>query len=225
METRTCASRPGSANPRLMGRLGASACTITSHLVQLSLGRTCRITLKRAGAYSSTSDTSSPSLLSSPPQAGHAVCCGMCVATSRGRCSGSARRAGLRTAAAGGRVFSVGCRCSAVPASRSSSCSSSCSSCRWIFSDLRPNCSRCNRAITSLRRSSSASCEEICTCRRSSSSSRDEICSCCFKTLSRSATASNVQIRQRRHRHLPNYAMLSLISRAFCKDFRLFLSP
>jgi hypothetical protein len=52
------ASGPGPANPRSIGRLGASACTMVSHLVQLSFNRTCRITLKRAGTYSSTSDTS-----------------------------------------------------------------------------------------------------------------------------------------------------------------------
>jgi hypothetical protein len=43
------------------------------HQEQLSLGRTVRITLKRAGTYSSTSDTSSPSGRSVPPQSGRLV--------------------------------------------------------------------------------------------------------------------------------------------------------
>ena len=39
-----------------------------SQLAQLSFGRTCRITLKRAGTYSSSSETSSPSRRNRPPQ-------------------------------------------------------------------------------------------------------------------------------------------------------------
>ena len=50
-----------------MGRLGAAACTITSHFVQLNFGRTCRITLKRAGTYSSISEMSSPNWRKRPP--------------------------------------------------------------------------------------------------------------------------------------------------------------
>src|SRR3954454_11135832 len=46
--------------PRAIGRPGASACTMASHLVHDILGRTCRITLKLAGIHSSTSDISSP---------------------------------------------------------------------------------------------------------------------------------------------------------------------
>lgn len=80
--TRTWASRPGPAMPRAIGRLGASACTITSHLVQHIFGRTCRITLKLAGTHSSTSETSSLSLFSSAPQAGQPCAAGMCVFTS-----------------------------------------------------------------------------------------------------------------------------------------------
>jgi len=38
---------------------------------QLSFGRTVRITLKRAGTYSSVSHTSSPSIRNVPPQSGH----------------------------------------------------------------------------------------------------------------------------------------------------------
>jgi hypothetical protein len=40
---------------------------MTSYFVQHSFGRTCRMSLKLAGTYSSISDTSSPSLLSPPP--------------------------------------------------------------------------------------------------------------------------------------------------------------
>ena len=85
--------------PRAIGRLGASACTITSHLLQHSFGRTCRITLKLAGTHSSTSETSSPSLFSSEPHAGQPCAAGICVSTSRGRWLGSGRRTGFLTAA------------------------------------------------------------------------------------------------------------------------------
>ena len=66
-------------------RLGAGACTITSQPVQLSLGRTWRITLKLAGMYSRISETSSPSFRSVPPHSGQACCAGSCVLISRGR--------------------------------------------------------------------------------------------------------------------------------------------
>src|SRR5665213_1841226 len=49
-----------------MGRLGASACTIRSQHAQASFGRTCRITLNRAGTYSRISETSSPRSFSLP---------------------------------------------------------------------------------------------------------------------------------------------------------------
>ena len=63
---------------------------------QLSFGRTVRITLKRAGTYSSVSHTSSPSIRNVPPQSGQASCAGAMVSVSRGRSAGSGRRAGLR---------------------------------------------------------------------------------------------------------------------------------
>src|SRR5438552_8673229 len=66
--TSTWANSPGPARPRSMGRLGAAACTMWSHLRQLNFGRTWRITKKFAGAYSSISLTSSPSLRNVPPQ-------------------------------------------------------------------------------------------------------------------------------------------------------------
>ena len=80
---------PGPATPRSIGRLGASACTIRSQHAQASFGRTCRITLNRAGTYSRISETSSPRCFSSPPQSGQASCFGGYFRTSRGRCSGS----------------------------------------------------------------------------------------------------------------------------------------
>jgi hypothetical protein len=48
------------------------ACTMRSQHAQASFGRTCRITLNRAGTYSSISETSSPRNFSSPPQSGQA---------------------------------------------------------------------------------------------------------------------------------------------------------
>jgi len=45
---------------------------VRSQRLQLSLGRTWRITKKLAGTYSNISDTSSPSLRNTPPQSGHA---------------------------------------------------------------------------------------------------------------------------------------------------------
>src|SRR5205807_3457944 len=52
-----------------IGRSGAGACKIRSHDRQLSFGRIWRIALRRAGIFSSTSLTSSPSLEKCvPPQ-------------------------------------------------------------------------------------------------------------------------------------------------------------
>ena len=129
--------------PRSIGRLGASACTMRSQHAQASFGRTCRITLNRAGTYSSISETSSPRCFSSPPQSGHAVCFGGYVRISRGRCSGSGRRAGFAvafTAETGAADVCEATAFSACVASSSSSRSSSCSIWRSSFSDLRPNC-------------------------------------------------------------------------------------
>ena len=47
-------------NSRSIGRLDASACTILSQRTQANFGRTCWITLKCSGTYSSISETSSP---------------------------------------------------------------------------------------------------------------------------------------------------------------------
>ena len=71
-ETNTWANSPGPAMPRSIGRLGAAACTMRSQPAQASLGRTCRITLKRTSTYSRISDTSSPSGFNVPPQSGQA---------------------------------------------------------------------------------------------------------------------------------------------------------
>ena len=63
------------------------------HAAQASFGRTCRITLKLAGTYSRTSATSSPIFFIVAPQSGQ-VQAGACSTVSRGRRSGSGRRAG-----------------------------------------------------------------------------------------------------------------------------------
>src|SRR4051812_7218503 len=68
-ETSTCATRPGPGRPRSIGREGMGGCTMVSHARQLSFGRTCRITLKLEGTYSSTSRSSWPMRLNTvPPQ-------------------------------------------------------------------------------------------------------------------------------------------------------------
>lgn len=54
------ASRPGPAMPRAIGRNGASTRTIFSQPRHANFGRTCRITPKLAGTWSSTSAMSSP---------------------------------------------------------------------------------------------------------------------------------------------------------------------
>jgi hypothetical protein len=87
------ARSPGPAIPRAIGRVGAGSCTITWQLAQASFGRTCRITLKLAGTYSSISATSSPIFFIVAPQPGQ-VHAGACSTVSRGRRSGSGRRAG-----------------------------------------------------------------------------------------------------------------------------------
>jgi hypothetical protein len=61
LATSTWASKPGPTMPRLIGRLGAGACTIAVQQPQASVGRTWRMTRKLAGTNSSCSDTSSPS--------------------------------------------------------------------------------------------------------------------------------------------------------------------
>ena len=93
-ETSTCAIRPGPGRPRSIGSDGIGACTIVSHDRQLSFGRTCRITLKQEGTYSSISRSSSPIRLKTvPPQAGQ-VQGGSWMTVSRGRCPGSVLRTG-----------------------------------------------------------------------------------------------------------------------------------
>ena len=79
--------------PRAIGRLGAGSCTIFRQPAQTSFGRTCRITLKLAGTYSSISATSSPIRFIAPPQSGQ-VHAGACSTVSRGRRSGNGRRVG-----------------------------------------------------------------------------------------------------------------------------------
>ena len=156
---------PGPAMPRSIGRLGASACTMRSQHAQASFGRTCRITLKCAGTYSSISETSSPRCFNSPPQSGQAFCFGGYFRVSRGRCSGNGRRAGFAAFVAGAEAAGVceGATFSACVASSSSSRNSSCSISRSSFSDLRPNCMRRSLAISSFKCSISVSREASCS--------------------------------------------------------------
>jgi hypothetical protein len=101
LETITCASKRRPGRPRAIGRLGAAAWKIVWQRTQASLGRTWRMTLKRAGTYSSCSETSWPIWRSRPPQAvqpqgwpprrGASVASGRCTCDSRGRCAGRLR--------------------------------------------------------------------------------------------------------------------------------------
>ena len=52
-DTKTWLTRPGPGRPRSIGSVGIGACTMVSQARQLSLGRTCWITLKLDGTYSS----------------------------------------------------------------------------------------------------------------------------------------------------------------------------
>src|SRR3954447_982492 len=93
-ETSTCAIRLGPGRPRSIGSDGIGACTIVSHDRQLSFGRTCWVTLKLEGTYSSTSRSSCPIRLNVvPPQPGQ-VQAGSWVTVSRGRWAGSDVRTG-----------------------------------------------------------------------------------------------------------------------------------
>ena len=161
-----------------------------SQHAQASFGRTCRITLKRAGTYSNISETSSPRCFNAPPQSGQAVCFGGYFRVSRGRCSGSGRRAGFAAFAADTAAAGV-CEAttfSACVASSSSSRNSNCSISRPSFSDLRPNCIRRSLASSNFKCSISLSREVSC-------SSFDSSCSRCvrmstFSSLGFSASRS-----------------------------------
>ena len=97
-----------------------NASTMRSQHAHASFGRTCRITLKRAGTYSSISATSSPTRCIAPPQSGQHVA-GSWFTVSRGRCSGSGLRDG-GVLSAGAAVGELAC---AWLVSRASTISSS----------------------------------------------------------------------------------------------------
>jgi hypothetical protein len=105
--------------PRSMGRLGASACTIRSQHAQTSFGRTCRISLNRAGTYSRISETSSPRCFNSPPQSWHAICFGEYFPVSRCKCPGRGRRVGFVAFTSGTAGVCDGASCFACVASGS----------------------------------------------------------------------------------------------------------
>src|SRR5205809_2993567 len=136
----------------------------SSHLHARSL-RTSALDYARNFTSESRLSPRTASLRSSPPQS-HFACFGACVSVSRGRCSGSARRAGF-PAGAVIRIGGVAVGLSAgLVSSRfawsSSSRNSSCWICRCSFSDLRPNCMRCSLAISSFRCAISLSRESSC---------------------------------------------------------------
>src|ERR1700723_1277078 len=130
--------------PRSIGRLGANGCTILWQLPQESLGRTCRITLKWLGTYSSISETSSPSGRSFPPQSGHALGFS-CRISSRGSSAGNGRRAGFSSGSFGVGRTSRGL--AARLASRSSMQSCICKSSPSSCSEERPYFMRFKYAI------------------------------------------------------------------------------
>ena len=78
-----------------VSRLSAAPRGSRSQRTQASFGRTCRITLKCSGTYSSVSETSSPRTFSARLQSGHACCFGKISRVSRGRCAGRGCRAPL----------------------------------------------------------------------------------------------------------------------------------
>lgn len=122
------------------------AWTMVSQARQLSLGRTCLITLKWDGTYSSTSRSSSPICEKMvPPHCGQAQGASWRI-TSRGRCSGSGWRPFAGAAGGDGRgdriAAAVRAWLSASPSSRSPISSSSCSMSRSGFSEERPKRAR-----------------------------------------------------------------------------------
>src|SRR5579863_4748224 len=148
-----------------MGRLGAKGCTILWQLAQESFGRTCFITLKWLGTYSSISATSSPKGRSLPPQSGHAQGFS-CTISSRGSSAGNGRRAGFSGGCFGVGRTSMGF--AARLASRSSMESCICTSSRSSCSEERPYFMRFKYAI-SKRSFSSSSFWEISSASATSS--------------------------------------------------------
>src|SRR5580658_2728655 len=151
--------------PRSIGRLGAKGCTILWQLAQESFGRTCRMTLKWLGIYSSISATSSPKGRSLPPQSGHAQGFS-CTISSRGSSAGKGRRTGFSDGSFGGGRTSMGL--AARLASRSSIESCICTSSRSSCSEERPYFIRLRYAI-SKRSFSSSSFWEISSASATSS--------------------------------------------------------
>src|SRR5688572_28761207 len=186
-----CASNPGPANPRSIGRDGACSCTITSQRVHACLGRTIRMTLKCAGTYSSISATSSPNPLSVPPQSGQIVSFGSCVWVSRGKCAGRGFRFDDRRSLCGSAASDWVSR-SACAVSKSSSRNSNCSICWPSFSELRPNCIRLSFAISSFRFSISLLWESSSACFSISRVCFSSSSVCFSSTNNRSAFASRL---------------------------------
>jgi hypothetical protein len=87
---------------------GESEAACASQLLQVNFSRTCSTTFHQRGTHSSVSVTSSPSLRTTPPHLGQAQGAGWTM-RSRGKCSGSGRRAGLRLDVERG-VGPAGCR-------------------------------------------------------------------------------------------------------------------
>jgi hypothetical protein len=139
------------------------------------LGRACRTTRNEAGTYSSTSRASVPMTPNRvPPHSGQRSG-GAWVTVSRGRCSGSGRRAlDARSAGDGaGSAPNAAARAAAWAWFSSSSpmVSSSCSMARSIFSEERPNRAR-------FRAASCAFSFSMCSVLAWSSASRTAISRC-----------------------------------------------
>ena len=157
----TCASRPGPGRPRSIGSDGIGACTIVSQARQLSFGRTCRITLKLEGTYSSTSRSSSPIRLqdgaaAARAGAGRLVDDGLARQMLRQRLA-DRRPARSRPAGVGelgrraGSAVLARASLSAASSSSSPISSSSCSMSRSSFSEERPNRARRSTASCDLQ--------------------------------------------------------------------------
>jgi|UPI000484B179 hypothetical protein len=144
-----CASRPGPAMLRGIGREGAGVWVIFSHRRQDFFGRAVSITFSRALISSRISLMSSPTSRSSPPQSGQASP-GSSTMRSRGVASETFgfRRMEEGSATAGSAFgSSSGSRAAEAATSSASRASSSCSISRSIFSELAPNFWRWSLAI------------------------------------------------------------------------------
>ncbi len=169
---------------------GAGTCTMRWQHAQLSFGRTWRITLKRAGTYSSTSDTSSP--IRASPRRSPGRCSRRVDHRSRGRCSGNGLRTGLRAGVDdrhGRRLRRAGLELFDEQLELLDALES--------FSEERPNCMRRKRASSSLSRSIqvrryTSSCCPACSCASRACKRRRDLRSCVCRSMTSVRSAATL---------------------------------